>query len=42
GHTFRGWALSYLGRQDEATEECKQAIELDPDFGIHTMTSAST
>jgi len=33
GHTFRGWALSYLGRLDEATEECKQAIELDPDFG---------
>jgi tetratricopeptide (TPR) repeat protein len=25
GHTFRGWALSYLGRLDEATEECKQA-----------------
>ena len=33
GHTFRGWALSYLGRLDEATEECKRAIELDPDFG---------
>ncbi len=33
GHTFRGWALSYLGRLDEATEECKQAIQLDPDFG---------
>jgi Tfp pilus assembly protein PilF len=33
GHTFRGWALSYLGRLDEATEDCKQAIQLDPDFG---------
>jgi Tfp pilus assembly protein PilF len=33
GHTFRGWALSHLGRLDEATEDCKQAIELDPDFG---------
>src|SRR6202165_2907879 len=33
GHTFRGWALSHLGRLDEATEDCKQAIQLDPDFG---------
>jgi Tfp pilus assembly protein PilF len=33
GHTFRGWALSYLGRFDEAIEECKTAIEVDPDFG---------
>jgi len=33
GYTFRGWALSYLGRLDEATEDCKRAIELDPDFG---------
>ena len=33
GHTLRGWALSYLGRLDEATEECRQAIQLDPDFG---------
>jgi len=33
GYTFRGWALSYLGRFTEATEDCKRAIELDPDFG---------
>jgi tetratricopeptide (TPR) repeat protein len=33
GHTFRGWALSYLGRLDEAIEDCKTAIALDPHFG---------
>ncbi|MBI3693391.1 MAG: tetratricopeptide repeat protein [Acidobacteria bacterium] len=33
GHTFRGWAISYLGRLDEAIEECHKAIRLDPDFG---------
>jgi len=33
GHTFRGWALSYLGRFGEAIEECKIAIEVDPEFG---------
>jgi len=33
GHTFRGWALSYLGRYEEAIEECKIAIRVDPDFG---------
>ena len=33
GYTFRGWALSYLGRLDEAIEDCKTAIALDPDFG---------
>ena len=33
GHTFRGWAISYLGRLDEAIEECHKAIQLDPDFG---------
>jgi Tfp pilus assembly protein PilF len=33
GHTFRGWALSYLGRLDEAIEDCRLAIQLDPDFG---------
>jgi Tfp pilus assembly protein PilF len=33
GHTFRGWALSHLGRLDEAIEDCKQAMQLDPDFG---------
>ena len=33
GHTFRGWALSHLGRFDEAIEECKIAIQVDPEFG---------
>jgi len=33
GHTFRGWAISYLGLLDEAIEDCKRAILLDPDFG---------
>jgi Tfp pilus assembly protein PilF len=33
GFTFRGWALSHLGRLDEAIEDCNQAIQLDPDFG---------
>ena len=33
GHTFRGWAISYLGLLDEAIEECKKAILLDPEFG---------
>jgi tetratricopeptide (TPR) repeat protein len=33
GYTFHGWAISYLGRLDEAIEDCKKAIALDPDFG---------
>ena len=32
-HTFLGWALSYLGRPEDAIAECKVAIALDPDFG---------
>src|SRR5262249_1942590 len=32
-HTFLGWALSYLGHHENAIEECKVAISLDPDFG---------
>jgi len=32
-HTFLGWSLSHLGRFDEAIEQCRIAIELDPDFG---------
>lgn len=31
--TFRGWAYHFLGRVDDAIEECKHAIEVDPDFG---------
>jgi tetratricopeptide (TPR) repeat protein len=33
GYTYHGWALSYLGRLDEAIEDCNKAIEIDPDFG---------
>ncbi len=33
GHTYRGWAISRLGRVDEAIDECKKAIQLDPNFG---------
>lgn len=32
-HTFLGWSYSFLGRYDDAIEECRQAIMLDPDFG---------
>lgn len=32
-HTFLGWTYSFMGRLDEAIEECRQAIGVDPDFG---------
>ena len=32
-HTFLGWTYSFLHRYEEAIEECKNAIALDPDFG---------
>src|SRR6266478_8698518 len=32
-YTFRGWAYQFLGRTDDAIEECKKAIEVDPSFG---------
>ncbi|SRR5712692_3641327 len=32
-HTFLGWTFSFLSRYDEAIEECKKAIAVDPDFG---------
>jgi len=32
-HTFLGWSMSYLGRLEDAIEECKKAIEVDPDYG---------
>ena len=32
-HTFLGWTYSFQGRLDEATAECRRAIEVDPDFG---------
>ena len=32
-HTFLGWTYSFMGRLDEAIEECQRAIARDPDFG---------
>ena len=32
-HTFLGWTCSFMGRYDEAIEECKRAIGVDPTFG---------
>lgn len=32
-HTFLGWTYSFLERLDDAIEECKKAIAVDPDFG---------
>lgn len=32
-HTFLGWAYSFQGRYDEAIEECRKAIALDPEYG---------
>jgi len=32
-YTFPGWALSFQGKLEEATEKCLRAIEIDPDFG---------
>lgn len=31
--TFLAWALSFLGKYDEAIGLCKKAITLDPEFG---------
>ena len=32
-YTFRGWAYSAQGRIDEAIDECRKAIAVDPTFG---------
>jgi len=32
-YTFRGWAYSFMGRLDDAIEECRKAIATDPRFG---------
>ncbi|RMG52885.1 MAG: tetratricopeptide repeat protein [Acidobacteria bacterium] len=32
-HTFLGWTYSFMGRLDEAIEECHKAIAIDPEFG---------
>lgn len=32
-HTFLGWTLHFQGKIEQAIDECKRAIEVDPDFG---------
>lgn len=32
-HTFLGWTYSFMERLDDAIEECRRAIEVDPTFG---------
>ncbi len=32
-HTFLGWTYSFQGRYEDAIQECKEAIKVDPDFG---------
>ena len=33
GYTYLGWALSKLGKLDDAIEYCHRAIAIDPEFG---------
>ncbi len=32
-YTFLGWAYSQQNKYEDAIEQCKYAIEIDPDFG---------
>lgn len=32
-HTFLGWTYSFQGHLDLAIDQCRKAIEVDPDFG---------
>jgi Tfp pilus assembly protein PilF len=32
-YTFLGWTYHFQGKIDQAIDECKRAIEIDPDFG---------
>ena len=32
-HTFLGWTYSFMDRLDEAIQECRRAIVVDPEFG---------
>jgi Tfp pilus assembly protein PilF len=32
-HTFLGWTFHFQGKIEAAIDECKRAIELDPEFG---------
>ena len=31
--TFLGWTYSFMGKYEEAIQECRNAIQVDPDFG---------
>ncbi|MCE1165901.1 MAG: tetratricopeptide repeat protein [Bacteroidetes bacterium] len=31
--TFKGWSLSMKGEYEKAIDECKKAIDIDPDYG---------
>ncbi len=32
-YTFLGWTYSFMGRLDDAIQECHKAIRVDPEFG---------
>ena len=32
-YTFLGWTYSFMGKLDEAIDECRHAIAVDPEFG---------
>ncbi len=32
-HTFLGWTYSFMGKYDDAIQECHKAIQVDPEFG---------
>ena len=32
-HTFLGWTYHFQGKVQDAIDECKRAIQVDPDFG---------
>lgn len=32
-YTFLGWTYHFQGKLDQAIEECKKAIQVDPEFG---------
>ena len=37
-YTFLGWTYSFMGRLDDAIEECHKAIEQDP--GVRALQDA--
>ena len=38
--TFLGWTYRFQGKIEDAINECKKAIQLDPEFGTPITTSA--